>query len=174
ADADDGARHRRAGTAAVGLRRPLHRGRYRACRPAADTGPGQGDDPGRKCGAPVRSEGAGIRIVHTESSLGWGGQEIRILTEARALAARGHQLTLIAPAESMIFSHAGKFGIEAIPMDIARKGPRNLFALKSWFSGNHPDVVNTHSSTDSWLAALSCKAPIVRTRHISAAVGANP
>ncbi len=74
----------------------------------------------------------------------------------------------------MIFGNAGKYGIEAIPMDIARKGPRNLFALKSWFAGNRPDVVNTHSSTDSWLTALSCKAPIVRTRHISAPVGANP
>jgi glycosyltransferase involved in cell wall biosynthesis len=115
-----------------------------------------------------------MHIVHTESSLGWGGQEIRVLTEARGMAARGHQLTLIAPGESLIFSHAGKYGVEAIAMDIARKGPRNLFALKSWFSANHPDVVNTHSSTDSWLAALSCKAPIVRTRHISAPVGANP
>jgi glycosyltransferase involved in cell wall biosynthesis len=59
-------------------------------------------------------------------------------------------------------------------MDIARKGPRNLFALKSWFAGHPPDVVNTHSSTDSWLTALACKAPIVRTRHISAPVSVNP
>ena len=91
------------------------------------------------------------------------------------MAARGHLLTLIAPAESMIFGNAGSFGIEAIAMDIARKGPRNLFALKGWFSANHPDVVNTHSSTDSWLVALSgARVPIVRTRHISAPVGANP
>ena len=40
----------------------------------------------------------------------------------------------------------------------------------------HPvDVVNTHSSTDSWLAALACatlaRAPaIVRTRHVSASI----
>jgi glycosyltransferase involved in cell wall biosynthesis len=90
------------------------------------------------------------------------------------MAARGHQVLLVAPREAMIFSQSGKYGIEAVPMDIASKGPRNLFALKTWFSGHLPDVVNTHSSTDSWLTALSCKAPIVRTRHISAPVGVNP
>jgi glycosyltransferase involved in cell wall biosynthesis len=115
-----------------------------------------------------------MHIVHTEASLGWGGQEIRILTEARGMAARGHRVTLLAPPEATIHANAAKYGVEAVPMDIARKGPRNLFALKSWFAGHRPDVVNTHSSTDSWLAALGCKAPIVRTRHISAPVGANP
>jgi glycosyltransferase involved in cell wall biosynthesis len=115
-----------------------------------------------------------MHIVHTEASLGWGGQEIRILTEARGMAARGHRLTLVAPPQAAIFAAAPKYGIEAVPMDIARKGPRNLFALKSWFAGHPPDVVNTHSSTDSWLTALACKAPIVRTRHISAPVSVNP
>ena len=36
---------------------------------------------------------ASLRILHTESSLGWGGQEIRVLTEARGVArlrTRGH------------------------------------------------------------------------------------
>lgn len=90
------------------------------------------------------------------------------------MAARGHKLTLIAPREATIFSEAGKYGIEAVPLPIARKGPRGLFALKAWFAANRPDVVNTHSSTDSWLTALSCGVPMVRTRHISAPVGANP
>ena len=115
-----------------------------------------------------------LHIVHTESSLGWGGQEIRILTEARGMAGRGHRLTLIAPAEAGVFREAAKYGIDAVALPIARKSLRGLFALKRWFAENRPDVVNTHSSTDSWLTALSCKAPVVRTRHISAPVGANP
>lgn len=90
------------------------------------------------------------------------------------MAARGHEVTLLAPRDSTIFGKAGNYGVDAVPMDIARKGPRNLFALKRWFAGHPPDVVNTHSSTDSWLTALACKAPIVRTRHISAPVGVNP
>ena len=31
-----------------------------------------------------------MRILHTENSCGWGGQEIRILSEATGMMARGH------------------------------------------------------------------------------------
>ena len=37
-----------------------------------------------------------MRILHTEASLGWGGQEIRILTEAAGMIARGHSVELAA------------------------------------------------------------------------------
>jgi len=48
-----------------------------------------------------------------------------------------------------------------------------VFTLRNWLEHNPCDVVNSHSSTDSWLAALASAtlpgaAPIVRTRHISA------
>ena len=45
-----------------------------------------------------------MRIVHTESSLGWGGQEIRILAEAQGLARRGHELMLLCPPEARIYA----------------------------------------------------------------------
>lgn len=112
--------------------------------------------------------------MHTESSLGWGGQEIRILTEARGMQARGHRLTLLTPAAARIHAEAPKYGVEAIAVPIARKRPAALFALRRRLGELRPDVVNTHSSTDSWLAALGSRLPIVRTRHISAAVGVNP
>ena len=47
---------------------------------------------------------ASLRILHTESSLGWGGQEIRVLTEARGVARSGHQVAIAAAAESRIFA----------------------------------------------------------------------
>lgn len=114
-----------------------------------------------------------MRILHTESSLGWGGQEIRVLTEARGVAARGHSVLLAAPDEARIFAEAAAFGVEAVALPIGRKRPRGLAALRAFLAARAFDVVNTHSSTDSWLAALACatlaRAPaIVRTRHISA------
>ncbi|MDA0190295.1 MAG: hypothetical protein OSW77_08200, partial [Proteobacteria bacterium] len=45
-----------------------------------------------------------MKIVHTEASCGWGGQEIRILEEARGLAARGHDVQLLCPPEARIFA----------------------------------------------------------------------
>ncbi len=52
------------------------------------------------------SAAAPLRILHTESSLGWGGQEIRVLTEARGVARRGHEVLLAAPADSRIHAEA--------------------------------------------------------------------
>jgi glycosyltransferase involved in cell wall biosynthesis len=119
-----------------------------------------------------------LRILHTESSLGWGGQEIRVLTEARGMARRGHEVALAAPAESRIFQAAAGYGLEAIAIPIARKSFGGLRAMLGLVSGRNFDVVNTHSSTDSWLAAVAVcllrqAPPIVRTRHISAPVPRN-
>jgi glycosyltransferase involved in cell wall biosynthesis len=119
-----------------------------------------------------------LRILHTESSLGWGGQEIRVLSEARGVARRGHQVVIAAPAEARIFREAPHYGVEAVALPIGRKRMRGLLALRRFLAKRRFDVVNTHSSTDAWLAALACRTlprapPIVRTRHISAAVARN-
>ena len=119
-----------------------------------------------------------LAVLHTESSLGWGGQEIRVLTEARGVAREGHEVLLAAPADSRIFAEAPRFGVEALALPIGRKGVAGLLALRRLLARRKVDVVNTHSSTDSWLAAvaratLDGAPPIVRTRHISAPVPAN-
>ena len=114
-----------------------------------------------------------MRIVHTESSLGWGGQELRILAESQGLARRGHELTLLCPLESQIYSEAPARGLRTVALPIATKRLDGLFALRRWLRANPVDVVGTHSSTDSWLVALATRLPIVRTRHISAPVPRN-
>jgi len=120
-----------------------------------------------------------MRIVHTESSLGWGGQEIRILSESQGLAKRGHEIELLCPPEARIFSEAPAWGLAATPLPIARKNLKGFFSLKGWLKEHRCDVVSCHSSTDSWLSALALRSlgrpyPMVRTRHISAAVPRDP
>jgi len=120
-----------------------------------------------------------LRIVHTESSLGWGGQEIRILAESQGLIRRGHQVSLVCPPEARIFTEARTWGVPAVGMPLAKKRLVGLRGLIEWFRANRCDVVSSHSSTDSWLAALALLTlgrpfPIVRTRHISAPVPRNP
>ena len=123
-----------------------------------------------------------LDIVHTESSLGWGGQEIRVLSEAAGMIRRGHRVRLLCPRDARIYDEAARFGVPAEALPIGRKNLRGLAALIGWFRANagtsRPGVVNTHSSTDSWLVALAMlvlgrPAPIVRTRHISARVPRN-
>jgi glycosyltransferase involved in cell wall biosynthesis len=119
-----------------------------------------------------------MRILHTESSLGWGGQEIRVLTEARGVARRGHEVAIAAPPQARIFEAAQDYGIPRVELPIARKSVGGILAVRSLLASAHYDVVNTHSSTDSWLTAVACNLlrdppAIVRTRHISAPVPRN-
>ena len=119
-----------------------------------------------------------MRILHTESSLGWGGQEIRVLTEARGVARLGHEVVIAASAEARIFAEAPSYGVEVVPLPIARKGPRGIAAIRGLIAARPFDIANTHSSTDSWLVALAgalgAAAPsIVRTRHISSPLPRN-
>lgn len=120
-----------------------------------------------------------MRILHTESSTGWGGQEIRILSEAEGMLRRGHHVTLVTPESAEIHPAARKRGIPVVALPIGKKRPGALMALTRWLEKHRNfDVVNTHSSTDSWLTALACAwlrdaPPMVRTRHVSTAVGRN-
>jgi glycosyltransferase involved in cell wall biosynthesis len=119
-----------------------------------------------------------LTIVHTESSLGWGGQEIRVLSESQGLIRRGHDVRLICPPEARICAEAKNWGVPAITLPIAKKRPLGVKVLIEWLKRNRCDVLSTHSSTDSWLAAIALLAlgrplSMVRTRHISAPVSRN-
>ncbi len=124
------------------------------------------------------SERRPLRILHTENSLGWGGQEIRILTEALGMIRRGHRVRLICPPEATIHGAARERGLPVTALPMGRKNVRGLRALYHWLK-NHPvDLVVTHSSTDSWLTAVACLGlssppPVVRLRHISAPIPRN-
>jgi glycosyltransferase involved in cell wall biosynthesis len=119
-----------------------------------------------------------LRIVHTESSCGWGGQELRVLEESAGMMARGHDVLIATPPEAPIATEASRRGIPVSLLAIGKKRLNGIFALRRTFGAHRTDVVVTHSSTDSWLAALAClgavdRPPIVRTRHVSAPIPQN-
>ena len=126
----------------------------------------------------LKSNAKKLTIAHTESSCGWGGQEIRILTEAAGMIQRGHRVTLLCPPEATIFAAAKMRGVPVVSLPIGRKSMQGLRSMRRWLAANATDVINTHSSTDSWLAAVASRLikappPIVRTRHISAPIPNN-
>jgi glycosyltransferase involved in cell wall biosynthesis len=119
-----------------------------------------------------------LKIVHTESSLGWGGQEIRVLSESRGLIRRGHEVKLVCPPEARIYNEAANWQVPVVAAPIARKRPLGVKALYAWLKANPCNLVVTHSSTDAWLSALALLAlgrptPMLRIRHISAPVPRN-
>jgi len=116
-----------------------------------------------------------LDIVHTESSMGWGGQELRILTESEGMIRRGHNVRIVCPRDAKIFDAAAGRGIPVEPLPIRRRNFKAFGAVRQWLKNNRADVINTHSSTDSWLFSIAAKlfspkTPTVRTRHIGAPV----
>ena len=119
-----------------------------------------------------------IKVLHTESSLGWGGQEIRVLTEAKIYSKYGHEVIVAADKTSMIAKRAHLYGVRCDGINLQKKRLADLFSLRKLIKEVRPDVISCHSSTDHWLSALArltlnIKPAIVRTRHISTHVHRN-
>lgn len=114
------------------------------------------------------------RILHTEWSLGWGGQEIRILREMEAFRARGWDMRLACRAESIISKRAQESGfpVEHVPFKYSVHLP-SILGLTRIIRQNGVSLVHTHSSVDGWLGGMAAKlagVPMVRSRHLSSPV----
>ncbi len=112
-----------------------------------------------------------MHILHTESSNGWGGQEIRILRESLGLKERGFEVSIAAVRGGKLVDYARKEGLQVFEIDFKRShAMKALFQLCKIIRQNKIDVVNTHSSLDAWLGGVSGRLmgrPVVRTRHLS-------
>jgi glycosyltransferase involved in cell wall biosynthesis len=89
---------------------------------------------------------------------------------------RGHEVLVYAAQGSRLSAEAARFDVPVLVLPIGRKRVGGLVAMTRALASHAPDIVNSHSSTDSWLAALACRmlgrrAPVlVRTRHVSVPV----
>jgi glycosyltransferase involved in cell wall biosynthesis len=110
--------------------------------------------------------------------MGWGGQEIRILTEAAGLRERGHDVRLLCRPDSALAERARDAGL---PVNLTRMpfahDPRVVLRMLGAFHRLRPQLVVTHSSVDSWCAGAAARLlrlPVVRMRHLSVPVGPHP
>jgi glycosyltransferase involved in cell wall biosynthesis len=111
------------------------------------------------------------RILHPESSRGWGGQEVRVFAELEWMRAQGHWVALAAHPDSAIAKKAFEAGIRFYPLRTHKALlPFEVIRLAAWLKRNEVDVVNTHSSNDGWLAGLAARLAVrpilIRSRHI--------
>lgn len=116
-----------------------------------------------------------MKILHTEASIGWGGQEIRILEESRLLAARGHDVHILCDPDSLLAARAKDFGFDPFLLKLKSKNLGFIPPVARLLKRLKPDIVNTHSSNDAWIVGLARvlaggESKLVRTRHVSAAV----
>jgi glycosyltransferase involved in cell wall biosynthesis len=111
------------------------------------------------------------RIAHSEASLGWGGQEHRILAEINGFRSRGSKVWLIAPMDSQIYQRASQAGVQVLAQRFDQRYllPFHILRLAWWLHRQRIEIVNPHSSRDGWLltiAARIARVPlIIRSRH---------
>jgi glycosyltransferase involved in cell wall biosynthesis len=115
-----------------------------------------------------------MKILHLEASPGWGGQEIRILREAEGMRSRGHNVILCVMKGGRLIAEACKAGFTTYEINFHKRSwPIAFMRLLAIMRRHRIDIVNTHSSLDSWIGGLAARAmriPIVRTRHLSTAI----
>src|SRR5581483_9532863 len=112
-----------------------------------------------------------MRLLHTESSRGWGGQEIRILSEAEGMRKRGHEVILAVNSGGGLISRARDAGFIVYELAFRRScALKTIYELVQICKRHRIDAINTHSSLDAWLggiAARIAKKKVIRTRHLS-------
>lgn len=113
-----------------------------------------------------------LTILHSESSVGWGGQENRTLYECIGMKNSGARVIVVCKPESKLAERALGAGIEVRthPMRSNRDLSAIGFVMRLIKQAS-VDVVNTHSGDDSFLCAIagrlsSIRPVIVRTRHL--------
>jgi len=92
-----------------------------------------------------------LRILHTESSTGMGGQEFRILAEACGMVRRGHMVILAVPPESRLKEYGERKGLRIAPVAVRRRRWIPLIVdFLSLIREHKIQILNTHGSVDSW------------------------
>jgi glycosyltransferase involved in cell wall biosynthesis len=115
-----------------------------------------------------------LTVLHTESSLGWGGQENRILNEMLGLRALGHRALVACKPGARLGQRAREAGFEVfeVRMRNALDLP-SVLRLRRFMREQGVQIVNTHSGRDTQLAGLAARSlgrnrpRVVRTRHLA-------
>lgn len=116
-----------------------------------------------------------LTILHTEASLGFGGQERRILREMEGLdSARFRGLLLCQPG-SRLGCVTEERKIPTIWLKMRSSfDPVAFFQILRLIKREHVDIIHAHSSRDAWLTGAAGKlrgVPVFRTRHLLTPIG---
>ena len=112
-----------------------------------------------------------IRVLHTEWSEGWGGQEIRIIDEMKVIRSKDVEVFLACKNNSIIKIKALESDIKVFTLPFkGNMDLKTLFSLNKIIKKYSIDIVNTHSGKDSWVGGLAARisgVKFIRTRHLS-------
>jgi glycosyltransferase involved in cell wall biosynthesis len=112
-----------------------------------------------------------IRILHTESSMNLGGQELRTLLEMEGLSRHGFSSLLIARPGSGIGQESKQRGLQVFEVPMRGSVDPVAVARCAGIMRNQAvHLVCTHGSKDGWSAGVAARLlgrPIVRSRNVA-------
>ena len=118
-----------------------------------------------------------MKIAHFESSMNWGGQELRVVEQTAWLNQHGHPTWIIARPGSKILQQATDAQLPVY--ELGMRGslhPGTFKQLKHFLTQQQIDVLDCHGSRDAsygacvkWLTNIS----VVRSRHVTDPIKTN-
>jgi len=117
-------------------------------------------------------------IIHTEASGGWGGQELRTLTECQWFAEQGWNVILLAHDDAKISKRFKEAGLTTIHVPFSKKTQiQDYKTCLEIFKKEQPHLVASHSNIDTRVALFAAtRAKVthrIRYRHVSIPVRPN-
>ena len=113
---------------------------------------------------------APIKILHTEWADGWGGQELRILSEMIGVREQGMEVAIACTAHSNINRYAREHGFQVFNLPFRGTADfGTMWGLMRIIRRHGFDIVNTHSGKDTWVGGFAAKLTgrkFIRTRHL--------
>ncbi len=108
------------------------------------------------------------KIVHTTCQTGWGEQEQRIFNESVWMENKGHQVVIVAPKGSPLFTKAKEKGFRVHGVSFKRVSAiKDYGQLKQIFKEEQPHILNTHGNADSKIALPAAQKAGVPCRILS-------
>ncbi len=115
-----------------------------------------------------------MRIAHIESSMNWGGQELRVVEQSEWLIENGHEVHIIARPDSAMLLEAEKRGLPTLALEMRGSvHPGTIWKLTRYIQNHAIEVLDAHSNRDAsyamfakWLTSVA----VVRSRHVTNAI----
>lgn len=110
-----------------------------------------------------------LRIVHTESSINMGGQELRTLQEVEWLLQNGHESWLFARKDSAIYLEGRRRGLPVREAHFrGALNPGAIYRIARFSVRQKVDLIDCHSSRDASTAAWARMfgIPVIRRLHM--------
>ena len=116
-----------------------------------------------------------ITVLHTEASLGFGGQERRILRELEGLDPARFRGLLLCQPDARLGRATEERAIPTIRLRMrSAYDPVAFVKILQLLRRERVDIIHAHSSRDAWLAGAAGKLlgiPVFRTRHLLTRIG---